>query len=125
MANRLIFGILIMLLLSATQLLAQMQPPPRMDNHSWQEMPHEENKVIRLYPNPAVDEITVRLNEPHTSGTNFSLHSIIGNTLETETRIVDEFEVKINVKDLQSGVYLLSVHNESTGLKGIYKFIKK
>ena len=53
------------------------------------------------------------------------LHNIIGNALEVESEIVDDNEVRLKVKDLPAGYYLLSVKDESSGFKGVYKFLKR
>lgn len=85
----------------------------------------DQAKQVKLYPNPAVEFLTVKFETPQAKTAKLVLHNIIGNELETETEVIDDFEVKIKVKDLSSGFYLLLVKNEHTGLKGAYKFLKK
>ena len=85
----------------------------------------ELSKQVKLYPNPAVEYLTVRFETPQAKKAKFVLHNIIGSQVETESEVIDDFEVRIKVKDLSTGFYLLLVHNEETGLKGAYKFLKK
>jgi hypothetical protein len=85
----------------------------------------EISKQVKLYPNPAVEYLTVKFETPQAKKANFVLHNIIGSEVETEKEIIDDFEVKIKVKDLSTGFYLLLIRNEETGLKGAYKFLKK
>ena len=87
--------------------------------------PSEEVKAVRLYPNPAIEYVHVKFDVPQAKTSTFAVHNIIGNTLETEIELIDDFEVRVKVKDLSAGMYLLFIHNEHTGLKGAYKFIKK
>jgi hypothetical protein len=82
-------------------------------------------KQVKLYPNPATEYLTVKFEAPVAKDSKFTLHNIIGNELETETEVVDDYEVKIKVKDLSSGFYLLLVRHEQLGLKGAYKFLKR
>ena len=83
------------------------------------------SKQVKLYPNPAVEYLTVKFETAQARKASFVLHNIIGSEVETEKEIIDDFEVKIKVKDLSTGFYLLLVRNEETGLKGAYKFLKK
>ena len=87
--------------------------------------PNEETKAVKIFPNPAVEYVHVKFDVPQAKTSSFSIHNIIGNVLETETEVIDDFEVRVKVKDLSAGMYLLFIHNEHTGLKGAYKFIKK
>lgn len=85
----------------------------------------ELSKQVKLYPNPAIEYLTVKFETPQAKKATFVLHNIIGSEVDTEKEVIDDFEVKIKVKDLSTGFYLLLVRNEETGLKGAYKFLKK
>ena len=82
-------------------------------------------KSVKLYPNPATEFLSVRLEAPSARHVSLTLHNIIGNTLEVESEIVDDSEVRIKVKDLPSGYYLIAVKDEISGFKGVYKFLKR
>lgn len=82
-------------------------------------------KSMKLYPNPATDFISLKLEAPNAQHVKLTLHTIIGNSLEVESEIIDENEVRLKVKDLASGYYLLAVKDERSGFKGVYKFLKR
>lgn len=81
-------------------------------------------KTTHIYPNPAVEFVNVKFEQPVARQVTIQLHSIIGNQLEVESEIVDDFEVRLKVKDLPSGYYLLDVK-----LPGVthsaFKFLKR
>jgi Secretion system C-terminal sorting domain len=87
--------------------------------------PTDASKQVKLFPNPAIEFLTVKFETAQARKAKLSIHNIIGNELETETEVIDDFEVRVKVKDLSTGFYLLFVKNEETGLKGAYKFLKK
>ena len=82
-------------------------------------------KSIKLYPNPATEFLSIRLETPSAHHLKLTLHNIIGNSLEVESEIIDDNEIRLKVKDLSSGYYLLAVKDESSGFKGVYKFLKR
>ena len=82
-------------------------------------------KSMKLYPNPTTDYISLKLEAPNAQHVKLTLHNIIGNSLEIESEIIDENEVRLKVKDLASGYYLLAVKDERSGFKGVYKFLKR
>jgi hypothetical protein len=53
-----------------------------------------------------------------------SLHNIIGNEMRVEKDLLDENTIRIKVKDLAMGYYLIGLNDEKQKLKGIYKFLK-
>src|SRR5436190_19659973 len=71
--------------------------------------PADQSKQVKLYPNPAIEFLTVKFETPQAKNAKLVLHNIIGNELETESEVIDDFEVKIKVKDLSSGFYLLLI----------------
>jgi len=78
-----------------------------------------------MYPNPASDYLTVKLPTPNASSVQLAMHSVIGNALNIEKEQIDDYEVRIRVKDLPSGYYFLSIKEEHSGLKATYKFLKR
>ncbi|NOT77270.1 MAG: T9SS type A sorting domain-containing protein [Cyclobacteriaceae bacterium] len=79
---------------------------------------------MKIFPNPATDYISVQFETPTAKNMKLTLHNIIGNSLEVETEIVDEFEIRIKVKDLPTGVYLLAVKDNSNS-QSSFKFLKR
>ncbi|MBS1682043.1 MAG: T9SS type A sorting domain-containing protein [Bacteroidetes bacterium] len=82
-------------------------------------------KTAQVYPNPAVDYLSIKFESPISKSVKFSFHSIIGTPLELEQEAVDNFEVKIKVKDLAAGYYIVVVHDAQSNTRGVYKFLKK
>jgi hypothetical protein len=82
-------------------------------------------KAVHIFPNPAIDYIHVRLEELPASKIKLSLHNIIGNEVEVETEIVAEHELRVKVKDLASGYYLIAIKDDKSNKFGIYKFVKR
>ncbi len=81
-------------------------------------------RSAHVYPNPAVDYVSLKFEQPVAKQVTVELHSIIGNQLEVETEVVDDFEVRLRVKDLPSGYYLLDV--KLTGSShSAFKFLKR
>ena len=53
------------------------------------------------------------------------MHNVIGNTMELESEVLDEHEIKLRVKDLATGYYLISLKDERLNVSGTYKFLKR
>lgn len=82
-------------------------------------------RLVQMYPNPATDFLIVKLQTPHANDVKLAMHSVIGNVLNLDLEIVDEYEIRIRVKDLPTGYYFLSIKEEESGLKASYKFLKR
>lgn len=82
-------------------------------------------KSVQIYPNPAGDEfVHVHIENVDLSEAKVSLHNIIGNEMRVEKDLLDENTLRIKVKDLATGYYLIGLNDEKQKLKGIYKFLK-
>jgi hypothetical protein len=81
-------------------------------------------KAAHVYPNPAVDYLYLKFDQPVAKEVTLELHSIIGNSLEIETEVVDDFEVRVRVKDLPSGYYLMDVKKPGMNHHA-FKFLKR
>lgn len=82
---------------------------------------------VSVYPNPAIDDyVYLRLTEPLDARlVHLNLYNIIGNELPVEAEVVNEHEIRIRIKDLSAGYYLLGVREERTLFRGTYKFLKR
>lgn len=87
--------------------------------------PTDPSKSIHLFPNPAVDFVSVRFETPLAKTAKVSLHNIIGNQLQVETEILDEYEIHLKIKDLPTGYYLITVNQEEGNHRSIHKFLKR
>lgn len=82
-------------------------------------------KSVSIFPNPAVEFVNVRFEAPVAKEVKLTVHNVIGNMMELESEVIDEHEIKIRVKDLATGYYLISVKNEHLNLSSTYKFLKR
>ena len=114
--------ILVVLALSAFQLsVAQSQPEaPSLANPEINLI-----KSVQLFPNPATEFVDVKLEQFPAQNVKLTVHNIIGNELQVETEILDEHLIRVKVKDLVSGYYLLAVKDEESKFRGTYKFLKR
>jgi hypothetical protein len=87
--------------------------------------PSDITKSVHIYPNPAVDFVHIRLDRFSTDNIKLTVHNIIGNQVEVETEVIDEHEIRVRVKDLSSGYYLLALKDDQDRFKGTYKFLKR
>lgn len=85
----------------------------------------ELSKSITVYPNPATDYVSIKLSTLEASTATVSLYTILGSELQIEKEIVNEHEVRLKVKDLASGYYLIAVRDEQLQFKATYKFLKR
>jgi hypothetical protein len=83
------------------------------------------SKAVSVYPNPAVDFLNVKLATLHSRHAKITLYNILGNEITAETEVVDDHEIRIRVKDLSTGYYLLAVRDDQTQFRGTYKFLKR
>ena len=86
------------------------------------------SKSIHIYPNPTndfTDYVNVKVAPLKSHNIKLVLHNIIGNEVSVDTEVVDEHELRIKVKDLASGYYLLTVQDQGSNFRGIYKILKR
>lgn len=94
------------------------------DAESFAFTPADFLKTVKIFPNPAVDYVSLKFEAPVAKQVTLEVHSIIGNSIEVEREVVDEYEVRLKVKDLPSGYYLLDIKS-GTHQRGSYKFVKR
>ena len=84
-----------------------------------------DNKSVHLYPNPAVDFVHVKFERIPAREVKLTVHNIIGNEIRVETEVIDEHELRVRVKELDAGYYLLAVKDQNEHFAGTYKFLKR
>lgn len=114
--------ILVVLGLSAFQ-LATAQSQPGSEPSVAQEV--NLIKSVHLFPNPATEFVDVKLDQLPATGISLTVHNIIGNELDVETEVLEEDLIRVKVKDLASGYYLLAIKDEASNFRGTYKFLKR
>ena len=80
---------------------------------------------VSIFPNPASDYVHIRLDDPEAESTKVVMYSIIGSEIPSEREIIDDFELRIRVKDLPAGYYLLSIGSGERNNRISRKFIKR
>jgi len=84
----------------------------------------EIHEDIQLYPNPAPEYVHIRLGALKSSNVKLSVLNVIGSELNPEVESVNDHEMRVRVKELAPGYYFLTVKDEASRFKGIYKFLK-
>ena len=109
--------LLSLLVLIASQAFAQ--------NHDEAFRSNDPTKTVQVYPNPASDYLTLKFEAPIAKAVKLHFHSIIGTPLELEHEAIDEYEIKVKVKDLATGYYIIGLQDAQSGSRAIHKFLKK
>ncbi len=110
--------ILSILILLVTHLAWSQSHDSFSENHA------EPIKLVKLFPNPATDFLIIKFETPLARTVKLTLHTIIGNSLEVESEIVDDFEIHLRVKDLPSGYYFLALKDDGHQSSS-FKFLKR
>lgn len=83
-------------------------------------------KTISVYPNPAIDDyVFIKMDDLDAHQVKLTLHNIIGNEIRIETEVVDQHEIRMRIKDLAAGYYLIALRDEGSKFKGTFKFLKR
>ena len=80
---------------------------------------------IRLYPNPTVEYLRVRINNSTIKAPKLVVHNIIGNVVEAEIKRENISLFSVKVKDLAPGYYLIAIRDEQGSFAETYKFMKR
>lgn len=80
---------------------------------------------IELYPNPAIDFLTITLKNSQLKDVQFEMYNIIGNKLNLEMDLLSSDTYKINVKEFHSGFYLLIIKDPISRYNKAFKFRKQ
>jgi hypothetical protein len=80
---------------------------------------------VHIFPNPAIEYVHIKIEQVPASQVTLAVHNILGNEMDIETEVVDEHELRIKVKELASGYYLLAVRDKESKNKGTFKFLKR
>jgi hypothetical protein len=80
---------------------------------------------IQVFPNPSVDFVHVKVADIPASKVRLALHNILGNPMDVETEIIAENEIRVRVKDLAVGYYLLAIKDDESNTVAILKILKR
>ena len=79
---------------------------------------------IEIYPNPAVDNIFVRIDNSELEKVEFELFNIIGNSLDIKPEEISKNNYRISVDEFPPGYYLLYIKDPITRFNQAFKFHK-
>jgi len=82
-------------------------------------------KSVNIFPNPAVEYLNVKFENPIAKKAKLTVHNVIGNAVDVEAEAIDEFEIRLKVKDLPVGYYMLAVRDEESNSRSTIKFLKR
>lgn len=123
------FLILMCICLPASGLMAQSAPEAKLNKSRefsfFEDKMLEPRSDVKLFPNPAVDYLTVEIKDQGMTDVEFELNNIIGNTFSLRSEKISGNRYRFYVKDLQPGYYFLTVKDASSGYKRAYRFVKK
>jgi len=80
---------------------------------------------VSLYPNPATEYVHIKLGSLNANHVKLTMYNLIGNEVQMEAEVMEEHEVRVRVKDLSTGYYLLALRDEKVQFRGTYKFLKR
>ena len=85
----------------------------------------DQENVIELFPNPAVDFLTVKILNSKLQNVELELYSILGNRVNVSSEAMAGDQYRLDVQDLDSGYYLLVILDKETRFRETYKFLKR
>ena len=83
------------------------------------------SKSVSVFPNPAIEYLNVKFETPIAKQTKLTVHNVIGNVVDVESETIDEYEIRLKVRDLPVGYYLLAVRDEESNSRSTIKFLKR
>ena len=79
---------------------------------------------IEIYPNPAVENIFVKIDNSELENVEIELFNIIGNSLSFEMEVIEKNYFRIKVGDFPPGYYLLIIKDPIKRFNKAFKFHK-
>lgn len=119
-----LLGLSLLLILFATYTVVGQANSDAKEDFAFQQRV-DPIRMVQIYPNPATEFVSIKFETPIANKVKLSVHNVIGNVMEAETELVDEFEIRVRVKDFSTGYYLLSIKDERASLNSTYKFLKR
>lgn len=75
---------------------------------------------IMVYPNPVIDDVTIKVNSLLKSSVNVVLFDVYGNKVNQESIKTGATELKMSLQNLSSGIYFLRLNDQK-----VYKMVKQ
>lgn len=90
-----------------------------------QEHLNTQTKQLEVFPNPVIDYVHIKHQELNAEKVTVTVYNLIGNELKVETEVLNEHEIRLRFKDLDSGYYLISVQDQRTQNRTTFKIVKR
>jgi hypothetical protein len=68
-----------------------------------------------VYPNPAIDIITLKINDRYNTDLTFNIYNAVGALVKSET--LKENNRQINIRDLSNGIYMVEIKSKAWARK--------
>ena len=81
--------------------------------------------VVKLYPNPAIDYMTVSILNNTLKNPQVSVYSIIGNKIQVDIEEHENHLFLIDLRNFTAGYYLLVIKDPDVKFNKTYKFLKR
>lgn len=117
---KIIFALTLTILLAGSAMSQNLGELERFNNDQLERV-----NEVRLFPNPTVDFLYIKIANSNLKDVKFTVHNIIGNVIEVELEKLEDNSYRIKVEDLPTGYYLLAIRNDDQYFKETYKFLKK
>jgi hypothetical protein len=115
-----IFTVVFLVAFGVFEIFAQERMPQSIHNENVDLL-----KSVQVFPNPAADYVHLRFDHLNSADIKLTLHNIIGNEIAVETDIISEHEMRVKVKDLSTGYYLIAIRDDKLQLRSTYKILKR
>jgi uncharacterized repeat protein (TIGR03803 family) len=85
----------------------------------------ELHSIISMYPNPANDELHIRIDAPDVHHLSIELVDVLGRFVQQEERTFTDQETFINIRQLRKGTYWVRIRDASNSIFENKKLIKQ
>lgn len=117
--KKILLSLAFLLSISTMTVLGQDASISRVENEI-----EKRNYKVDIFPVPATDYITIRLEDNSFDAVEFEIFSLIGNKVEFSTQKISDSEYKIPVRDYAAGQYILVIKDNNARYRRAFKFQK-
>ncbi len=121
---------ILLLLITYFTLIGFAQAQSEYADEKSMELPYFQNdkivlkNKIEIYPNPAVENLFIKIENSELEKVEFELFNIIGNSLDIKPEEITKGTFKIKVEEFPAGYYLLIIKDPITRFNQAFKFHK-
>ena len=81
--------------------------------------------VVKLYPNPARNFLTVSIHNTTLKSPQVGVYSIIGSKMNIDIEAREDNAFSLDIRNLPTGYYLLVIKDSEAKFNKTYKFLKR